>query len=363
MELGKCRFEERRGRDLGRYTARSYGLLFGVTFHATPGRTRQQFMPFYHGSDSTGPHRGMVYDGRLTKDDGTGTWREGLDPRELYGPPHTLDDLPLARFVRQFLLRVDDLLKYEPDLLYFDDAITWVGPDLGVYLGIPDLLPQIMANYYNRNLHWHGGKLEAVFNIKDVDRAAHLAKAVVQDYEIRRSGRLEPYPWQTDTTTGEWHYRRGQRYRNAKDIIHEIVDVVSKNGNVLLNVPPRADGSLDDEETGILENIGAWMTVNGEAIFGTRPWRKFGDGQVRYTTRGSTLYATSLVWLPGEALLIPSLPLSNGGRISKVELLGHHGKIPFSQDAVGLAVGFPPQRPCEHAYVFRITGDGIVWPE
>ena len=187
--------------------ARAHGLRFGVTFHGTPGRVWREFMPVRYGSDETGPLQGVPYDGLLTKVDGKGKWWEGIDPRDLNGVPHGKDD-PCPEFVENFMLRVQDLIdKYNPDLLYFDDNCDWdfdkgapSGRELNVWLGMPELTPGIMAYYYNANLRRNRGKLDAVFNIKNVPRA--VLGTLVRDFEMSQAEQIEPAPWQTDTCIG-----------------------------------------------------------------------------------------------------------------------------------------------------------------
>jgi alpha-L-fucosidase len=355
--------------------ARAHGLRFAVTVHTTPARTWRQFFPVTYGSDQEGPLKGVPYDGNLTKADGKGTWWDGLDPQDLYCPPHPYGSDPDPEFVRTFLLRVYDLVdSYHPDLLYFDDALQPVR-DLDTTLGMQDTAPQIASYFYNANRKWHDGRLEAVLNIKDVP--AELQPALVQDMERLRAGRTWPYPWQTDTCIGHWHYRRDSEYRTARSVVLELVDIVSKNGNMLLNIPIRGDGSIDECEVAFLDGLTAWMDVNGEALFGTRPWRVYGEGpdsspqdridttqqdsytaeDIRFTAKGSTLYALLLDWPVGEAV-IRSLgngrPVQDRG-IAKIQMLGVAGDLPWRQDDAGLHVRLPDRRPCDHAYALKIT--------
>ena len=197
--------------------ARKAALRFGVSYHVSPGRVWREFMPHRYGSDKQGPFAGVPYDAaKLTKADGKGTWWSGLDPRDLYGPPHTAVD-PCPDFVRNFLLRVDNLIsQHHPDLLYFDDPIG-LEADCGTYLGMPDLAPQIAAHYYNSNLKWNRGKLSAVLNLKDCGNLAPwIRDAFVLDFEVNRANELRPSPWQTDTNLGGWHYVHYRGYRTAE---------------------------------------------------------------------------------------------------------------------------------------------------
>ena len=227
------------------------------------------------GADKEGPLAGVPYDGNLTKEDGKGLWWEGLDPQELYTRPHPYGSDPDPEFVENVVLRVKDVIdQYHPDLLYFDDALQPVH-DLETYLGMQDIAPEIAAYYYNASLDWYG-KVDVVLNIKDVPD--HLQKPVVQDMERRRFGTIEPFPWQTDTCIGAWHYRRDIQYKGVREKVTDLIDIVSKNGNMLLNIPMRGDGTIDEDEERFLEGFTRWMDVNGEGIYGTRPWTVYGEG-------------------------------------------------------------------------------------
>lgn len=346
--------------------SRKHGLKFGVTFHSTPYRCWNEFMPAWYGSDQSGPKAGLPYDGAVaTKADGVGKLWEGLDPRDLYGPLHKTND-PCPEFVQQFLLRVDDLLrKYEPDLLYFDDAVTHVQDTnerlrLDAMLGMPDLITQIAAHFYNLNLMWHHGQLEAVLNIKHVASEPimeqTLTSAVVNDFEMNDPDKPFEFPWQTDASVGSWHYRVNDRYRSAKTMIHKLVCIVANNGNLLLGVPPKGDGTIDDQPRRTVEEMGVWLKTNGGAIFSTRPWRKSREANIRFTRSkdGKTLYAISLSWPEKNQLRIDSL--SEGPeRVTNVSLLGHPSKLTWRQTNQGLAIDLPNRQPCEHAFTFAIA--------
>jgi len=341
--------------------ARKHGLRFGVTVH---NARSWDWYDVAHGSDKDGPKKGVPYDGALTRADGKGQWWEGYDPADLYGP-HGAARTPEAfrAYVVKWFLRTRDLVdKYDPDLLYFDDSRLPLG-EAGL---------RIAAHFYNENIRRHGGKLEAVLTTKDMP--PELRKTCVWDIERGRADRLEPYPWQTDTCIGEWHYHRGIGYASADDVIKQLVDIVSKNGNLCLNIPVRGDGTIDDDEVKVLEGIAAWMDVNSEAIFGTRPWKVYGEGpaqarrrsyaaqDIRFTTKGDTLYAMALGWPANGKLAIRSLARPAGetfNSIAGVSLLGHDGKLDLSQTADGLTVTLPSRKPCEHAFTFKITGKDL----
>jgi len=349
--------------------ARKHGLRFGVTFHNTPYRCWNTFMPAWYGCDREGPKAGVPYDGAVvTKADGVGTAWEGLDPRDLYGPVHQ-ENTPCPEFVQQFLLRVSDLLeKYHPDLLYFDDAVYHLldkneSLRLNAVLGMPDLITQIAAHYYNSSLMWNQGCMEAVLNIKHVAATPlmeeMLSSAVVNDFEMKDPDRPFTHPWQTDTSLGSWHYRDNDRYRSSDRSVRTLINIVAHNGNMLLNVAPKGDGTIDVRQRKIVEEIGAWLNVNGEAIFATRPWKRAKEGEFRFTRSktGDVLYAITAVWPVGGKLTIRSLA-KGIDPVADVRLLGCDEKLTWRQTDRGLTVDLPAEKPCEHAYSFRIGSPG-----
>jgi len=375
-------------------TARKHGLRFGVTNHSA--HAWHWFQTAY-GYDPEGPLAGVPYDGFTKKAQGKGKWWHGLDPQELYVgatypmPPgiktiqegrdwHRKQDGPWdenppaahPEFVDSWFLRCQELVdKYTPDLLYFDDT--------GLPLGQAGL--DIAAHFYNGNMKNHGGRLEAVLNSKGLppDRVGTM----VLDIERGRADRILPEAWQTDTCIGDWHYRRSlfenHSYKTAQTVIHMLVDIVSKNGNLLLSIPMRGSGAIDDDERKVLDGLASWMPANGAAIFGTRPFTVFGEGapdvrgsanfneqnarpytaaDIRFTTRGDTLYAIALGWPADGKLTIRTL--ASGSRhypreVGRVELLGAAGTLPFERGAEGLVVTLPAEKPNEYAYALKIA--------
>ncbi len=367
--------------------ARAHGLRVGVSHHGTPGRVWDEFLPVRYKSDTTGPLAGVPYDGMQTIADGKGKWWEGMDPQMLNGKPHR-KNTPCPEFTRQFLLRVQDLIdSYNPDLLYFDDNAQfdfdaggqWA-PDLGVWLGIPDLAPQIMAYYYNRNMKSHAGRLEAVLNLKTVPEP--VWGTLTRDFEATMEDKLQQAPWQTDACIGAWHYDRSifenHRYQKASTIIPMFVDIVSKNGNLLLNIPLPGHGEPDSDEMAFLSELIEWQQINSEAIQGSRPWKvygegpsihapkmgsyqldhlKFGSSDIRFTTKGDTLYAIALGWPADGKILITSLAEDSSNyprQIGKVELLGSQSNLKWSRGPQGLLIQAPVTPPGKYAYTFRI---------
>jgi len=373
--------------------AHEQGLPLGLSVHAAHAWS---FYEVAQGADKSGPHAGVPYDARLTKADGKGRWWEGLDPQDLYAQNHTPGlnfsnansihgqwnwgngaSIPDQAYCDKFYNRTIDLVhKYKPDLIYFDDDALplWPVSDAGL---------KIAADFYNFNQLQHGGKLEAVLFGKMLSEDEQ--KCLVRDIERGAANEIEAQPWETDTCIGNWHYDRSlydqNRYKTAKTVIQMLCDIVSKNGDLLLNIPVRGDGSIDDKEKAVLEGIGAWMDANRECIFDTRPWKVFGEGpasegaalsaqgfnegkgkpftaaDVRFTTKGKTLYAIVL-GTPQQDLKIKSLGTAAklvAKPISHITLLGSGEKVQWSQTATDLTIKAPEESPNGIAIVYKIT--------
>ena len=362
--------------------ARRAGLRLGVTVHAARAWS---WFEVAQGADKEGPLAGVPYDGKLIKADGKGKWWDGYDPQGLYAQNHAPGEKPDQAYIDKFYNRVIDLVdKYHPDLLYFDDTVMPLRD-------VSDAGLRIAAHYYNTNMQRHGGKLEAVMTTKGLNEEQR--RCLVWDIERGITDRIEPYPWQTDTCIGDWHYRRSlfeqHRYKTPQTVIHMLADIVSKNGNLLLNIPVRGDGTIDPDEEAFVREMARWMQVNGEAIHGTRPWKVFGEGpaseagaastrganfnergarsftaqDLRFTTRGDTLYALALAWPEGGSLTIRSLAAGSSpaaGKVADVHLLGQGGSLQWAQSENGLTITLPAQKPCDHAFAFKIRGTGLV---
>lgn len=353
---------------------RKRGLPFGVTVHASPARTWGQFMPVRFAADTGGPKKGVPYDAvTATLQDGRGQPWEGLDPRDLYGPPHKKeDDSNTSPFANQFMWRVNDLLKYNPDLLYFDESAGTVNLDLGVKMGFGPLGPRIAANYYNRSMAMNDGREIAVLNIKAIGgphnsldsmaEARLVEQCLVKDSEKKTERAIQPYPFQTDDSLGPWHMDTNRPYsHDARWVIHTLVENVSKNGNLLLNVPQRAQGNVDPEAVVICRGIGAWLKTHGEAIYGSRPFEicRSATQPVYFTRNNGKVFATCLEWPVGGILSIPELRLGGAtmGNVQQVHLLGSSHPIPFKQSNHGLELSLPESAPNPIAAVFAIEHD------
>ena len=363
--------------------ARAQGLRFAVSVHAS------------HSWNWYETAQGADGDGKLTAADGKGKWWDGLDPQDLYAqshpagnanwdwaykPPAVANDprAPDAAYLNKFYNRTIDLInRYNPDAIYFDDTVLPMYP-------ISDVGLKIAAHYYNRSLATHGGKLEAVIYGKHLDDLQK--QCLVYDIERGKAPTILPLAWQTDTCIGDWHYRRSiyeqHHYKKSSDVIRMLIDIVSKNGNLMLNVPLRGDGTPDSDELAILNEIGTWMDVNSQAIFATRPWKVYGEGpsltaihekgsfdglkdvapftaeDVRYTVSkdGRTLYALVL-GVPGKELRLTSLGAKTGlldREIRKVEQFGTKA-VRWSREADALVISPAPVSGAPAAVVFKVS--------
>jgi alpha-L-fucosidase len=333
--------------------ARKRGLRFGIGFHDSPGRTWGQFMTVRYTSDKTGPMKGIPYDALQTIADGKGKWWEGLDPVDLYGPIHDKKDPLLSPFANQFMWRFDDAIsKYHPDVIYFDEHAGDSQIDLGVHMGLGFLAPPLIANYYNKSLQWNKGKMEVVINLKGVggrynsfqnspDLLPYVDRAIVKSTEAFIESEIMAYPFQTETSIADWHYKTGQKYMDAATAIRSLMQNVSRNGSMLLNITQHGRGDLDPEVIQLCKDIGAWLKINGEAVYGSRPFEIFGENAVCYTRNKGNVYATLLDWQGGSVIL---KELSDSsvtiGKVSKVEMLGSDVPLTFVQDGKGLTVTF-----------------------
>jgi alpha-L-fucosidase len=370
--------------------AKNNNLPFGLSVHAAHAwswfETAQR-------SDKNGEFAGIPYDGKLTKADGKGTWWEGLDLQELYAQNHPLSEgsdktstihsqwgwengvaIPSQDYCDKFYNRTIDMInQFNPDLLYFDDTALPLYP-------VSDAGLKIAAHYYNHNMATHNGKLEAVLFGKIL--TDEQKKCMVWDVERGAPDKIQADAWQTCTCIGDWHYRRSiydnNRYKSAKSVIHMLVDVVSKNGNLLLNIPVRGDGTIDEKELSVLEGIAAWMDINKESIFDTRPWKVFGEGpaaetanpinaqgfnegkvkfsakDLRFNQKENIVYVT-VMGVPTEDVVIKSLGKSkNESKIKSISILGSSEKITWKQDNDSLIIQKPLSTPNDIAVVFKI---------
>lgn len=308
-------------------------------------------------------------------------WRKEFDtsnPRYtgLYGDLHNPDgpinqdcffnqDRPSKKFMETWKGKILEVIdRYSPDMLWFDN-------DNG--MGVPEQYKTEFLAYYFNHAAEHGK--EVVVTYKSYDLAPGPG---VVDLEQGRMDRLTYHEWITDSTVDDgsaWGYVKDAKYKSVTTLVHYLVDNVSKNGYLLLNVGPKPDGTLPAEAVQVLKGIGDWMKVNSEAIYGTTNWITFGEGpnqivkagefnekdvpafnskDVRFTVKGNALYATVLGW-PGETATIETLKCLYPAEIQSVKMLGVDKELEWWLTPEGLTIQTPAHKPCDHAYVFKIV--------
>ncbi len=344
-----------------RKAALDEGLKFAVSEHVWGS---YNWFAVNKGADKDGPLAGVPYDGN-----NPANW-------DLYHEPHPIPPKAWAeqgnepvKWKREWFLRMKDLIdNYEPDLIYEDGGIPF-----------GEWGNSLVAHYYNRS------KKEVVYTSKRLTDCA--AGTCLLDIERGVVDEIWPNPWQTDTCVGSWHYDKGVKYKTPKTVVDLLVDIVSRNGNLMLNFPLRSDGTLDAEELKIVSAITDWMAVNSEAIYATRPWKIFGEGpgiqktkpgggfegtaehfneksrkdltaeDVRFTTKGDLLYGFAMGW-PAKEVCFAALSPRRGlwkRKVRRVELLGHAGKLKWILNDRGLVVQMPEAKPCDHAIALKIS--------
>jgi alpha-L-fucosidase len=299
---------------------------------------------------------------------------------DLYGPAHPMTNdhvhlsdrkslpMPDAAFLNDWLARSCELVdKYRPKIVWFD---WWIQ-----HIAFDPYLQKFAAYYYNRAAQW--GETVAINYKND----AFPEGAAVFDVERGQLKGIRPQLWQTDTSVSKnsWGYIKNHDYKTASSLIGDLIDIVSKNGVLLLNIGPRPDGTIPEPEEKILSEIGAWLDTNGEAIYGTRPWKIFGEGpteviegtfndvkrtaftskDVRFTCKGKTLYAIILGWPQDGVQSIHTLAregMNASKSIRRVELLGDSSlKLPWKQNHEALTVIVPRSKMNDYPWVLKIS--------
>jgi len=308
-------------------------------------------------------------------------WRREYDtsaPRYagLYGPPHNLDievgpdffdqEKPSRDFLERWKGKIGEVIHaYRPDMLWFDFGLRRVQEQYR---------KDMLAYYYNQEKAW-GKDVVATYKWHDL-----VPGAAVVDLELGRYDQLTYHDWITDTSVddqGAWCFVQDAGYKPVGALVHNLVDNVSKNGCLLLNVGPKSNGEIPEPAKHCLLGIGRWLEVNGEAIYGTTPWLAYGEGptqmgksgyfsereeveyaaeDIRFTAKDQVLYATCLGW-PGEQVTIESLRTLYESEIRSVRMLGVDAELGWSLTPQGLRIDPPNEKPCEHAYVFKIVRD------
>lgn len=328
------------------------GLKFGVSEHLGASFTWFQDS---HKSDKTGPLAGVAYD--------------GADPQyqDLYHFPAEPGDTGWysnnPRWQQMWFNEIKELVdNYHPDLLYTDGGVPF-GNDVGL---------SMIAHLYNSDATRHGSKVQAIYTCKQKSDGRWI-----EDLERGVMPGINPNPWQTDTSIGDWFYNRNWKFRPVSWTIHMLVDIVSKNGNLLLNVVQRPDGSIDPEVEQSLHQLADWIAIHGESIYGSRPWLVYGEGgvrtkgghfhedfkytpqDIRFTTKQGALYAIALGWPEDGKLLVKSLASTGSGKINRVTLLGSKGKVSWNRTSEGLVVTLPPGKVSPYTCALRIEGTDL----
>jgi alpha-L-fucosidase len=335
--------------------AKKEGLRFGVSEHLGASYTWFQSA---HGADKSGPMAGVPYDGANPE------YEDLYHPKTAPADKAWLTTDPVNQ--KNWLDCITELIDmYHPDLLYSDSELPF-----------GEVGRTMLAHYYNQDQVKNGGKLEAVYTCKLLASQGRW----VQDLERGAMDSISPYPWQTDTSIGDWFYRTGQKYMTGTQVIQMLVDIVSKNGNLLLNVVQTPEGDLEPDVMNILNEIAAWTPANGEAIYGTRPWKIYGEGpttmksqekgrfggvkdvrpyestDIRFTTKGETLYAFCMGTPAGDVKIVS---LGKNSKISSknvksVQLLGGNEKLTWKQEDGALVITKPATLPGWNVVTFKI---------
>ncbi len=294
-----------------------------------------------------------------------------MDPkyRLLYSPKGKENgEAVTEEFKALWWRRTTDLIdNYEPDILWFD-----------FYLDIPDfaeLRPKIAAYYYNKGLEW--GK-KVVINDKNFEHEAFPKGTVIYDLERGKLPGIHELPWQTDTSIGKnsWGYVTNWQSKTTNELVDDLVDIVSKNGNLLLNVGPKADGTIPDDQKLVLKEMGNWLAINGEAIYKTSPWKTYGEGptavnkghhtegrnsgftskDIRFTKKDGVLYAILLAWPNKGSIEIRSLNQKHlEKRVNSISLLGSDQELSFKQFGDRLLIQGFVEKSGDFAHVLKLT--------
>lgn len=328
------------------------GLRWGVTTHLE--RTYSWFQTNKL-MDKTGIYKDIPYDGNNKAD------QDLYLPNPDFASLGSADDQlrhPLKSPImwrNMWKNRMYDLIdNYDPDFFYFDGALPFM--DDGGKSGM-----EVLAHYYNHNAAKHNGKNEGVMVIKNITRHGYFYPSVSSiALERQYADSIQESPQVTDESIGPWfHTGTNAEYKSTEDIINLLTDVVSKNCNFLLNIPAKADGSFDEDAKTALIEIGNWMKVNGSAIYGTRPWKTFGEGSVRFTTTKDTLNVI-LRQKPINIIFLGSFKGWKEGDIKTIELLGSNSKVQYHVTEEGLLIIPPKSLNPNLANVFKITSRNLA---
>ncbi len=291
---------------------------------------------------------------------------------DLYTDPHELDsDIPSDRFYKEWWAKLKEFIDlYEPDMIWFDWWLENMTEESRL---------KFLAYYYNKGLEWNK---EVTIGYKE---STFTEKTAIKDYERGRPNQPKKVAWMADTSPGQWFYRPNAKFKTPNELIDVLIDIVSKNGAMLLNVPPNPDGSIPKEMADLLKNMGTWLKVNGEAIYETRPWTIFGEGptrlpegghkveekikiaytntDIRFTKKSDKEIYAIVMDTPKDEIVIKSLTTQIGllnSKIEKIQLLGSNEEIKWNRNVRGLVITAPKSFPTSYAHAFKINLEGYT---
>ena len=336
--------------------AKKEGLQFGVSEHLAASYTWFQSA---HGADTSGEFKGVPYDGNNP------AYADLYHTKAAPGDKAWLTTS--HEWPKEWFDDVKELVdNYHPDLLYSDSKLPF--GDTGLAM---------LANYYNGNLKANHGKMEAVYNYKSMPADG----TYVKDIERGVNDSISPFPWQTDTSIGDWFYSNGQKYKSASEIIQMLVDIVSKNGNLLINIVQTPEGDIEQDMVNTLEDLATWTAANGDGIYGTRPWKTYGEGpstaktqekghfgglkdvrkyqptDIRFTTKNGAVYVF-VMETPTTDINIVSLGKNaqfETKAVASVKLLGSAEKLVWKQGDEALVINKPTTLPNWKTLVFKVS--------
>ena len=353
---------------LWKAAADKYDMRFGLSEHLGASFS---WWRVNKGCDATGPYAGVPYDGNDP------AWQDFYHANQEHGTENPSEIWPWYtdnRQFREYWLRcvLEMIDRFQPDLVYTDGVLPFGGHWMGEKTREIDpeeyrLGMEAVAHLYNTSIDKYGEN-RAVYLQKD--RRPEIFSVGVLDIEKSQLPGIMPEPWHTDTCIGNWFYDVHHPYKSPEQIVEMLVDIISKNGVMLLNILQRPDGTIDEEAEFILDRLADWFAVNGEAVYGTRPWKVFGEGEtrvkiegfteektdwnlsdVRFTQKAGTVYAFLLGAKGGETLTLRSFAEEN---VKSVELLGC-GPLEWKKDFGVLVAKLPEKLPCMCANALKIT--------
>lgn len=297
----------------------------------------------------------------------------GVDPKDydLYGNPRSMEsDTPDEDYYEHWWAVLKEYIDtYEPDLIWFDWWLEEFTEESRL---------KFLAYYYNKGLEWNK---DVAVSYKETTFPITTA---IKDYERGRPNQPKSPAWLTDTSPGAWFYRENAKFKEPNDIIDILIDIVAKNGVMLLNVPPNPDGKIPAEMVNMLTEMGAWLEVNGDAIYGTRPWDVFGEGptrlpegghkveklkiaygnkDIRYTKKSDKEFYAIVMDKPKGDIVMKTLSTDIGvlnSAILDIQLLGSDEKIKWTRDERGLVIKAPKSVPSEYAHAYKISLEGYT---